>query len=228
MEKRALVVDDEPASCELIEKVLTSFGIETLTVRNSAEAPDILRHGRFLVAFLNYPMASLNSPGLIRQMRDSSYNRMTPVILLSADQRPRAMSEGFEAGATFFLYKPLDKECLMRLVRTAHGAMEVRLRRTRRVPLKSRVQLRFRGQTIEAETINMSMEGLLVKAPRAVPVGSSVDISLHLSKTMRPIVTAGSVVRMHGGDQMGIHLGRLNMVESQRLQEFLLPLIPGE
>jgi hypothetical protein len=56
----------------------------------------------------------------------------------------------------------------------------------------------------------MSMEGLLVKAPRAVPVGSSVDISLHLSKSMRPIVTADS------------------MVESQRLQEFLLPLIPSE
>jgi len=27
---------------------------------------------------------------------------------------------------------------------------------------------------------------------------------------------------------MGIHLGRLNIAESQRLQEFLLPLIPNE
>jgi hypothetical protein len=26
---------------------------------------------------------------------------------------------------------------------------------------------------------------------------------------------------------MGIHLGRLEFAESQRLQEFLLPLIPG-
>jgi len=27
---------------------------------------------------------------------------------------------------------------------------------------------------------------------------------------------------------MGIHLDRLNIAESQRLQEFLLPLIPNE
>jgi len=32
MEKRAIIVDDEPATCELIEKVLTSAAIEPLTV----------------------------------------------------------------------------------------------------------------------------------------------------------------------------------------------------
>jgi hypothetical protein len=30
---------------------------------------------------------------------------------------------------------------------------------------------------------------------------------------------------MHGRDEMGIHLGRLTLEESQRLQEVLLPLI---
>jgi hypothetical protein len=66
-----------------------------------------------------------------------------------------------------------------------------------------------------------------VKAPRALPVGSSVNVAMHLSQGMRPIVGAGCVVRLSGGNQMGIHLGRLDLAESQRLQEFLLPLIPG-
>jgi DNA-binding response OmpR family regulator len=52
MEKRAIIVDDEAATCELIEKVLTSAGIESLTVTKSDQVPGIPRHGRLAVAFL--------------------------------------------------------------------------------------------------------------------------------------------------------------------------------
>src|SRR5262249_45950368 len=114
---------------------------------------------------------------------------------------------------------------LMRLVRATQGAIEHERRRTRRVPLRSRVQLRIGGQEIEAETVDVSMEGLLVKASRAVPVGSSVDVCLHLSKGLRPVTGVGCVVRLPSANQMGIHLGRLAPAESQRLQDYLLAMI---
>jgi CheY-like chemotaxis protein len=38
MNRRALVVDDEPAICELIQKVLHSAGMEALTLTRSTEA----------------------------------------------------------------------------------------------------------------------------------------------------------------------------------------------
>jgi hypothetical protein len=41
-----------------------------------------------------------------RQMRNSRFNRLTPIIMISDDQRPSALSVGFAAGASFFLYKP--------------------------------------------------------------------------------------------------------------------------
>lgn len=228
MQKRALIVDDELATCDLIEKILSTVGIESLTLTKSADAPDILRQDKFAVIFLDYQMAFPDGPELTRQMRDSGYNRMTPVILISDDQRPNALSRGFAAGASFFLYKPIDKDRLLRLVRATQGAIEHERRRTRRVPLKSKVQLRFRDQEIEGETVDVSLDGILVKAPRTVPIGSSVEISLHLAKSMSPIVGAGCVVRFHNRDEMGIHLGRLPLRESQRLQDFLLPLISGE
>lgn len=227
MLKRALIVDDEPATCELIERVLSSAGIESTSVTNSTEAPVLLRHGKFAMAFFDYGMPFPDGPELTRQMRDSGYNQMTPIVLISDDLCPNAMSKGFQAGASFFLYKPIDKERVLRLLRATQAAMEQGLRRTRRVALKSRIQLKFRGQEIEGETIDISMEGLLVKAQKPIPVGSSVDICLHLAKAMNPIVGMGSVVRFHGSDQLGIHLGRLTLAESQRLQEFLLPLIPA-
>jgi DNA-binding response OmpR family regulator len=226
MENRALIVDDEPATCQLIEKVLGSVGMDSLSVTKSAEAPDILQHGKFAMVFLDDQMPFPDGPELTRQMRDSRSNRITPIIMISDDKRPAAMSRGFQAGASFFMYKPLDRERLLMIIRATQGAIEHKHRRTRRVPVKSHVMLRFGGQVIEAETVDVSMEGVLVKAQKVVPIGSSVDIRMQLTQAMGPIVGAGSVVRVAGSNHMGIHLGRLSHAESQKLQDFLLPLIP--
>jgi CheY-like chemotaxis protein len=227
MARRALIVDDEAETCELIEKILNSLGIESVAVQQSSEASEHLSRGKFAMVFVDYRMAYPDGLELTRQMRDGRYNRMTTVILMSDDRRPSALSKGFEAGASFFLYKPIDKDRLLRLVRATHGANELERRRTRRIPLRSSIRLRYGQQEIEGETVDVSMEGLLVKCSRTVPVGSSVGICLHLSSAMKPIVGAGSVVRFSGAN-MGIHLGRLSVAESQRLQDYLIPLVPNE
>jgi hypothetical protein len=51
---------------------------------------------------------------------------------------------------------------------------------------------------------------------------------MELTQRMKPVVGAGLVVRLLGGNQMGIHLDRLPVEESARLREFLLPMIPRE
>jgi DNA-binding response OmpR family regulator len=228
MSRRALIVDDELETCQLIEKVLNSLGIESIAVRQSAEASELLSRGKFAVAFLDYRMPFPDGLELTRRMRGGRHNRMTTVILMSDDRHPNALTKGFEAGASFFLYKPIDKERLLKLVRATQGASEQERRRTRRIPLRSLVRLRYGQQEIEGETVDVSMEGLLVKCPRTVPIGSSVDICLQLSHAIRPIMGAGSVVRLTGANEMGVHLGRLSVAESQRLQDFLIPLVPDE
>jgi hypothetical protein len=60
------------------------------------------------------------------------------------------------------------------------------------------------------------------------PTGSLVHLTLQLSQRMKAIVDAGSVVRVANGNLMGIRMDGLPAGESERLQEFLLPLIPGE
>lgn len=72
------------------------------------------------------------------------------------------------------------------------------------------------------------MQGLLVRAPRTIPTGSPVQVSMKLTQRMKPIMGAGSVVRILGGNRMGILLDRLPSGESERLQEFLLPMIAGD
>lgn len=228
MQRRGLVVDDEQVVCELIGKVLHSAGMEALTLTRSSEAPEILDEGKFDMVFLDLHMASPDGIDLARQMRNSRFNRMTPIVLISDDQRPSALSVGFAAGASFFLYKPIDKDRLLKLIRATQGAMEHEPRRTRRIPIQSKVHLKIGAEELIGEAVDVSMSGILVRAARVAPIGSSLRMSLQPSQRMRPIMASGSVVRILGGNQMGIQLHQLTLSDSERLQEFLLPLIPTE
>jgi two-component system, chemotaxis family, chemotaxis protein CheY len=225
MQRRALVVDDEQATCELIQKVLYAAGVDALTLTRSGQAASFLEEGKFDLVFFDLHMGTPDGIELSREMRRAGSNRETPIILLSDDLRPSAMSQGFAAGASFFLYKPIDKERLFKLIRATQGRMDHEKRQTRRVPLQSKVRLRFGFEEIQCETVDVSLDGILVKTPRLIPAGSPVQVSMDMTQTMKPIVGAGSVVRILGGDHMGIHLDRLPVGESERLQEFLLPMI---
>jgi DNA-binding response OmpR family regulator len=156
MNRRALVVDDEPAVCDLIQKVLHSAGMEALTLTRSTEATGLLEEGKFDVVFLDLHMASPDGIELARQMPRTESNRKTPIILISDDQRPSAMSVGFEAGASFFLYKPIDTDRLLKLIRATQGTMEHDRRRTRRVSLRSRVLLQFGAEEVEGQSVDIT------------------------------------------------------------------------
>jgi DNA-binding response OmpR family regulator len=226
MQRRALVVDDEPATCELIQKVLYAAGVDALTLTGSEQAASFLEEGKFDMVFLDLHMGSPDGIELSREMRRAGSNRTTPIILLSDDQRPSAMTQGFAAGASFFLYKPVDKARLLKLIRATQGRMDHERRQTRRVPIQSKVRLRFGFEEMWCETVDVSLDGILVRVPRTLPAGTSVQVSMELSQKMKPVIGAGSVVRILGGNQMGIHLDPLTVRESERLQEFLLPMIP--
>lgn len=181
MQRRALIVDDGQAACELIQKVLYAAGVDALTLTHSGQAASFLEEGKFDMVFFDLHMGSPDGIELSREMRRAGYNRKTPIILLSDDQRPCAMSQGFEAGASFFLYKPIDKERLLKLIRATQGRADHERRQTRRVVHHSKVRLRFGFEEIVCETVDISPNGILVKA--------SADHSPSLSGTgqHRPI-----------------------------------------
>lgn len=225
MERRVLVVDDEPEICAMIERVVSAAGMEALTLTDSSQAANFLNNGKFDLVFLDLHMPSPDGLELARQIRRSRTNRMTPVILISDDQRPSALSIGFEAGASFFLYKPIDKERLLKLLNAARGTIEHERRRMRRIPVRQRVQLRAGAEVVEGETVDMSLSGMLVRAPRTLPAGSSVQLRVLLSKEASPLTALGSIVHVRPGNQMGIHMDHLSPADSEKLQEFLLPLV---
>jgi CheY-like chemotaxis protein len=225
MPSRALIVDDEPAVCELIEGVLVSTGLDVISLTKSTDAPAMLRDEKFAVVLLDFRMAKPSGLELARLMRASGINLMTPIIFMSDDQSVAAVSEGFAAGGSLFLYKPIDKTRLLRLARTSQGAIEHERRRFLRVNIRCRVWIGFDQEEWDFETIDLSLSGMLVQGSRTLPQGSFVRIRLETAPNQKPIVGSGYVVRVVGENRMGIQLSRLPAAENIRLQEFLLPLI---
>lgn len=225
MQRRALIVDDEPSLGELFREAIGATGMQVLSLNRSGEAASHLGKEKFDVVLLGLRMPALDGIGLTRQVRDSGFNRLTPVIVVSEDQQTAAVSQAFEAGANFFLYKPVDKKRLLQLIRATQGSIENERRRFRRVPCRLRVRLTSDTAELFGETRDISLDGMLVQAASKIPARSSVSVILHLPADPKPVVGMGTVTRVIGADQMGIHLSRMSAEENARLQEFLLPLI---
>ncbi len=223
--RRALVVEDDPEMSALIDEVLGSIAIEVVTPATSIESKSHFDKEKFDVVLIGLSTSSENDVELIREIRRSGFNQTTPIILISADQRPSALSLGFEAGATFFVYKPIDRVRLMNLIRATEGTIEHERRRFRRIPIQVKVRLKSAKSEVVGETIDISLNGALVKSAQILPVGSLIEVSLYLRNGSRPVVGLGSVVRLLDNSRMGILLDRFPTAEIGRLQDYLLPKI---
>jgi len=224
---RALVVGDEEAMCALIKETLVAAQIEAVTLATSAEAAGQFQGEKYDVILVDLCVPPVDAAKLVQGIRLSGFNQKTPIIMISDDLRPAALSEGFKAGASFFVYKPVDRAHLMGLIRVTQGTIEHEKRRFRRVTVQAKVQVKYGDKSVEGETIDISMNGTLVRASHTFPVGSPVEVSLYLLAGKPPVAGMGSVMRVMEGNQMGIQLEQLPLAESGRLQEHLLPLTSG-
>ncbi len=221
---RILVVDDEPVLCELFETVLTSAGMDVRAISHSQDAVEPLRKEKFDAVFLDVRMPTPDGFELARQMRASGFNIKTPIVMITGDSDPAVLKRGFEAGANFFLFKPVDQRGLLRLVRATQGSIQQEKRRYQRVGVSCRVTVESGGQRFSGSTLDLSLNGLLIQADGSIPIGSRVDVKLNLSEGS-PLQARGLVVRLLESNRMGILLDNISLGESGRLQEFLLPLI---
>jgi DNA-binding response OmpR family regulator len=225
MKTRILVVDDEPPVCELIREILAGAGIEAATITESARAAHLLQTQKFDAVFLDLHMPPPDGLELARRTRAAGFNQRTPIVMITADTDPAALTRGFQAGASFFLFKPLDRRGLLRILRATQGTIARERRRFQRVPVRRKVMLAAEGRRLEGTTLDLSLNGVLAQAPRPFPPGTRLHLKLELAAGAPPVEAQGRVMRLIGDDCMGIEITELAGRESERLQEFLLPLI---
>jgi hypothetical protein len=75
------------------------------------------------------------------------------------------------------------------------------------------------------QTLDMSLNGTMVCADKTFPVGSMIQVNVELIPGKAPLSGTAEVVRVVGVDCMGLHFENVPFDHTEKLQEFLLPLI---
>ncbi len=225
MSAQVLVVDDDPLTCELIREILCSAGMEAASLTDSTEAASRLRTEKFHAIFLDVRMPPPDGIELARQIRASRVNASTVIVMITGEEDRTVMKRAFEAGVEFFLFKPVERSKLLRLIRATEGPIERERRRSTRVRLRCRVSMESGNDRIVGTTLDLSLGGLLVQSQHIFPPGTRVTVSVELETGRAPFRSNARVVRTVGTDCMGIQFENLAAKESRQLQEFLLPLI---
>jgi CheY-like chemotaxis protein len=220
-----LVVDDDPANSELICEILCSAGMDAISMTSSAEAAALLKREKYHAAFLDMHMPPPDGAELARQIRASRINASTVIVMITGEEDREVMKRAFAAGVEFFLFKPVERNKLLKLIRVTEGSIERERRRFARVRVRCKVSLDARTDRLEGTTLDISAGGALVQSHGTFPLGTLASATLELEAGMSLHCAGARVIRLVGTDCMGLQFENLAPQESARLHEFLLPRI---
>jgi len=119
---RVLVADDDPVMTHLLTTILKQQQCEVIVATDGREAYRILQSdSRFRAAILDMSMPFLEGLDIIHYMRSERRLMRIPIMMITAEQNIKLMSDSFSAGATAFLPKPFSPEQLESAIRMLIG-----------------------------------------------------------------------------------------------------------
>ena len=222
---RILVVDADAANCKLVEDVLASAGLTSLILNDTTQAAVRASSEKFAAVFVDVRMPPPDGIELTRQIRAGGMNHRTPIVIITGEEDHGILTRAFEAGANFFLFKPIDRHRLLRLIRVTAASIESEARRFQRVKTACVVSLDSGREKLAGTTLDVSLNGMFVQCNSTLPVGTSLQAKLALRTGMPPVLLPARIVRVSYENRMGLQFENPAADDARRLQEFLLPLI---
>ncbi len=216
---KLLIVEDDIASLELMAEVFKSLQAEVRPISDSERASFLVNQEKFDGIFLDLEMPHLHGFDLARLVRKSSWNKSTPIIIVTGRDDRETMQQAFSIGATFFLQKPVDRQKLTALFRTVRGTLFENRRRSARVPLQTAVICETDSRTLRGVSWNLSQGGIQVEVGNLQP-GERVRLSFRLPQPKAEIDAIGVVVWVKEQRQ-GIQFTKVSAQIQQAIQEFI-------
>jgi two-component system chemotaxis response regulator CheY len=112
--KRVLVVDDAATVRMYHKNILTEAGFMVEEAANGLEAYEkaLLEPYDLYVVDINMPQ--MDGYTFVRQLRANSEINQSPVIMVSTESQPKDIEQAIDAGANFYIIKPVKPHELKR------------------------------------------------------------------------------------------------------------------
>jgi len=109
-QKTVLVVDDDPAACDMISGYLSQEGYRTITAQSGREALRLAeKHHPFAIT-LDIIMPEMDGFETLQRLKETPATKDIPVIVVSISEDRET---GFALGATGYIAKPVDRGALI-------------------------------------------------------------------------------------------------------------------
>jgi len=156
MAKPTVLVVDDNASNRMAFQAVLEKDFAVTTAESGAQAIDLCTKTDFTVIVLDVRMPGMNGFDTAEALRMREATRAIPIIIFTSayDQNMDQMSRGFVAGATDFLFSPVEPSLLKLKVATysrlhlRHEALRLKVRQLNEALVKLHAELDRRGLVI--------------------------------------------------------------------------------
>jgi CheY-like chemotaxis protein len=222
---KLLLVDDEPSVLQFLKFTLQSIVEDIVAVECSRDAVNYLEEERFDGVLLDVHMPDLDGFELTRRVRASALNARSPVALLTGYDDARTMVEGFKAGASCFLGKPVTREKIQGLVNFMRGPIMFERRRSARLPFRCKVDC-FMGPLREkrfvAESVNIGEGGMMMEPSGGLQVGQGVFLEFDIPTSEKTLRMRAKVLRHENPDRVAVQFEDGSIRDREAIQEFII------
>ena len=108
-----LIVEDDRNIAYLAQYHVRKLGHEDVTVvNNGSQVLGLLDNERFDLVLLDWMLPDISGIDILRHIRETEPHRETPVVMMTARNRPEDVLAAIEAGANDYIVKPFERAVL--------------------------------------------------------------------------------------------------------------------
>ncbi len=117
MNKKILIVDDDPRNIFALKLILKSRGYQTESCTMAQEAIDTLKEDdQFTAVLMDMMMPEMDGYEAIRIIKNTPSISKIPVIAVTAQAMPEDRQKCLDAGAQEYISKPIDVDQLINAI----------------------------------------------------------------------------------------------------------------
>lgn len=173
-----LVVDDSTTARTSIINVLRDH-LYCKDIHEASNGQEALRklkqHPEIDWVFCDWEMPLMSGDELLQEIRNTPETAHLPFIMVTSKGDRDSLVTAVQLGVTSFIVKPFTAKKLVEKVFLAQGRMERRNSERTRVNQEHKLVINFNNQETEAELIDISLSGLLMKVEHA-PLRNQISV----------------------------------------------------
>lgn len=113
-----LIVDDSPATLDLLVRILEPLGHEIVAATNGTSALELVKRIHPDLILMDVAMPGMDGFQTCKQLKQLPSCADTPVIFITARTELASLQQGYQVGCVDYIRKPFDKEEVVLRVRT--------------------------------------------------------------------------------------------------------------